>query len=487
MEVVTPANVFSSPGRDSLVKYLANPFRVDTTNVPLMRAQLAAFTKQVPLLYFIVSVNAAALAFGFSDVAPQWLAIGVPAVLISVCALRVLTWIRARREILSDSAASKRLRTTVVLGGFMGAFFLSWAIALFPYGNDRSQDHITFFVGITVVSCIFCLMHLRAAALMLTCIVVPPFTVFLCLRGDAQLASIAVNLGLVSVAMVYVLVVGSRDFSELVKSQLDAKQLAAELESKVLDRTHQLELALSEARDANQAKSLFLANMSHELRTPLNAVIGYSEILVEDAESDGRAEQLDDLQKINGAGKHLLALINGVLDLSKIEAGSMQLDCTEFPLAPFLTDVMNMCRPQAAKNGNTLEISISDDVTSMVADPTRVRQSLLNLLSNACKFTHQGTVRLTVDRDDQWLCLAVRDSWIGIAPEQLAQLFKNFTQANNEIGATYGGTGLGLALSQKLCQLMGGRIVAESRVGEGSCFTIRLPLRPSAIQTQLAA
>jgi signal transduction histidine kinase len=330
-------------------------------------------------------------------------------------------------------------------------------------------------------------MHLRGAALLLTCVVVIPFTLFLLATGQATLALIGLNLGLVALAMIYVLVVGSRDFAELVRSQLEAKGLAEDLESKVLERTHALELALDAAQEANRAKSIFLATMSHELRTPLNAVIGYSELLVEDAEQEGRTDQLPDLHKIHGAGKHLLALIDDVLDLSKIEAGSMQIEPAPLAVAPFLNDIVEMCRPLAAKNGNSLDVRVGDEVSSVVADATRLRQSLFNLLSNACKFTHQGTISLRADHKGEWLRLSVRDSGIGIAPEHLPKLFTNFTQASSGISVKYGGTGLGLALSQKLCQLMGGRIEADSVLGEGSCFTIHLPLEPAAGHARLAA
>jgi signal transduction histidine kinase len=164
----------------------------------------------------------------------------------------------------------------------------------------------------------------------------------------------------------------------------------------------------------------------------------------------------------------------------------MHIDRATIELAPFLREIVDTCGPLAAKNGNTVEIEVSPDARTIDADPTRLRQSLLNLLSNACKFTQQGSIRLSAERDQQWLRLAVRDSGIGIAPDHLAKLFTNFTQANSEVGVKYGGTGLGLALSQKLCQLMGGRIVAESRVGEGSCFTVCLPVNPPSL-ARLAA
>jgi signal transduction histidine kinase len=165
----------------------------------------------------------------------------------------------------------------------------------------------------------------------------------------------------------------------------------------------------------------------------------------------------------------------------------MQMEPAHVAVAPFLNEVVEMCRPLADKNGNTLTMTIADAITSVVADPMRLRQSLFNLLSNACKFTHQGTISLRADRDGEWLRLAVRDSGIGIAPEHLSKLFTNFTQASSGIAVRYGGTGLGLALSQRLCQLMGGRIEADSVLGEGSCFTIHLPLEPAAGSARLAA
>jgi signal transduction histidine kinase/DNA-binding response OmpR family regulator len=244
---------------------------------------------------------------------------------------------------------------------------------------------------------------------------------------------------------------------------------------------HQLEIA-------SQHKSAFLANMSHELRTPLNAIIGYSEMLQEDAADLNANELVPDLQKVNAAGKHLLELINSILDMSKIEAGKMELHFEDFDVAGVVSDIMAVIQPLADKNGNHLEASCDSSIGSMHADLTKVRQVLFNLLSNACKFTEHGRVALSVRRDDAadgaWLTFTVTDTGIGLSPEQLGRLFQEFSQADSATTRKYGGTGLGLALSRRLCRLMNGEITVASAPGHGSTFTVRLPvdverMRPS--------
>ena len=229
------------------------------------------------------------------------------------------------------------------------------------------------------------------------------------------------------------------------------------------------------AEEADAAKSIFLANMSHELRTPLNAVIGYSEMLQEEATELGQDDFIPDLQKINAAGRHLLELINSILDLSKIEAGKMELYLESFEVRNLISDVSVVIEPLVAKNGNRLVIQCAPDVGTMRADLTKVRQSLFNLLSNASKFTDAGTITLNVARRNDRMLFRISDTGIGMTDEQIARLFQPFTQADLSTTRQYGGTGLGLTITKKFCEMMGGEIRVESQPGHGSTFTIELP------------
>ena len=233
------------------------------------------------------------------------------------------------------------------------------------------------------------------------------------------------------------------------------------------------------AKQASQAKSAFLANMSHELRTPLNAILGYSEMLAEDAAAAGHADIVPDLQKIQTAGKHLLGLINDVLDLSKIEAGKMRLYLETFEVRTVVEEAASTARPLVEQTGNRLEVRCPEGLGSIREDITKVRQVLLNLLSNAAKFTKNGVVTMDVRREvgvsGNWVYLRVADTGIGMTPEQTARLFEAFVQADAGTMKKYGGTGLGLAITRKLCRLMGGEIEVESTHGKGTVFTVRLP------------
>ncbi len=237
------------------------------------------------------------------------------------------------------------------------------------------------------------------------------------------------------------------------------------------------------AEAANAAKSTFLANMSHELRTPLNAVIGYSEMLEEMATDDGNTEYIADLQKIRGAGKHLLELINAVLDLSKVEAGKMELYIESFPVGRLLADVTVLIEPLALKNNNTVTVTCAPELATISADATKLRQTLFNLLSNAAKFTHDGTItvdaRVEIEEGCKWVVIDVKDTGIGITPEQIAKLFQPFQQADASTTRKYGGTGLGLTISRQFCRMMGGELSVESHAGSGTTFTVRLPMTQS--------
>jgi signal transduction histidine kinase len=237
--------------------------------------------------------------------------------------------------------------------------------------------------------------------------------------------------------------------------------------------------AKEHAERASEAKSVFLAKMNHQLRTPLNAVIGYSEILLEDADANGGESQVPDLERINSAGRHLLALVTDVLDVGEIASSNIELHVRPFDLGTFIDDVESTCRSLVTINDNTFLVEKGADLGVISTDETRLRQVVFNLLSNAGKFTSRGSVILGVSRDAlgdaDTAVISVKDTGIGISRANVDKLFTNFSQAEASTATKYGGTGLGLALSRSLCRLMGGEIGVESEVGRGSTFTVRLP------------
>ena len=274
----------------------------------------------------------------------------------------------------------------------------------------------------------------------------------------------------------------------------ELKTRTQELEEEVFQRKQaqeELSKAKHAAEEANRAKSTFLANMSHELRTPLNAIIGYSEMLEEETRDAGKIENVQDLKKIQAAGKHLLALINDVLDLSKIEAGKMGLHLETFDVPQVIEEMVTTLQPAAAKNSNSVNVRVAENVGTMKADITKVRQILFNLLSNACKFTDHGTISVDVDQikaeDKECIQFRVSDTGIGISAQQRQNLFQEFAQADSSIARKYGGTGLGLAITHRFVQLMKGQINVESEPGKGAVFTVQLPTQIAMETTESAS
>lgn len=253
---------------------------------------------------------------------------------------------------------------------------------------------------------------------------------------------------------------------------------------------NELMIARDQALESNRAKSAFLANMSHELRTPLNAIIGYSELIEEEMREESSDAHIGDLGKIQNAATHLLTLINDILDLSKIEAGKMELFVETFSIQRMVQDIRATVMPLIEKNGNRLETTLQEGIPEMHGDLTKTRQVLLNLLSNASKFTVKGLIQFTVtksrEQDQDWVTFVITDSGIGMTPEQLIKLFKDFTQADSTTTRKYGGTGLGLSISRRFAQMMGGDITVTSQINVGSSFTLRLPLNMPGEATSVA-
>jgi signal transduction histidine kinase/CheY-like chemotaxis protein len=299
----------------------------------------------------------------------------------------------------------------------------------------------------------------------------------------SRLARLSADVGLIGTS-------GDLSVRALVSGKDELAHLADEINRMLGALEHaqtkreQAEEALYQAKEAaeaaSRAKSAFLANMSHELRTPLTGIIGYSELLQKEAKFLGYTDLIVDLDKIRAAGNHLLALINDILDLSKIEAGKMQLSPEHFDIVMLMQDVVSTAHPLVEKNGNLLKLHCAPDLGTMYADLTKVRQILLNLLSNAAKFTEQGVITIQITRNRinalDNICFRISDTGIGMSTEQLMMLFQEFTQANASTARKYGGTGLGLSLSRRFCQLMGGTICVESEEGAGSTFIVQLPM-----------
>ncbi len=298
-------------------------------------------------------------------------------------------------------------------------------------------------------------------------------------RAWLQVIGSLIALPLLIVGWWIVLRVANRWRREIAASHEQLLQLNQNLDCKVRDRTAELAKATENAQAANKAKSTFMANMSHELRTPMNAIIGYSEMLIEELEDTDQEDLVPDLKKINAAGQHLLGLINDVLDISKIEAGRMELYLEAFDIGTLVRNVATTVQPLIETNENTLEVRCPDDLGSMRADATKLRQALLNVLSNAAKFTHQGSITLEVSRtpDGDFVRFEIADTGIGIPEDRLDSVFDEFSQADESTTRNYGGTGLGLPISRHFCRMMEGDLTVASTPGKGSTFTIEVPAR----------
>ena len=258
---------------------------------------------------------------------------------------------------------------------------------------------------------------------------------------------------------------------------------------------NRLSEAVSKAKKADMAKNHFLANMSHELRTPLNAIIGYSEMLRDEMRESGQDDHANDLKNIHHSGTHLLGLINEILDLSKIEEGKMDVFYEDINIQELTNDVITTVQPLAEKNANQIKMDVSADISTFRTDVTKLRQVLFNLLSNACKFTHNGHICLTIRKtemthgrtNDECLAFTVTDDGIGIAPENIESIFLPFQQESLNTSKKFGGTGLGLAISRRFCELMDGELLVKSAKGEGCSFTVLLPATSPKIAKSTSA
>ena len=295
-----------------------------------------------------------------------------------------------------------------------------------------------------------------------------------------QLFSISVVILILVVGWLVVIRILHHWRNELARSHRHLVDLNRDLDRKVMERTASLQRATEVAKQANNAKSEFLANMSHELRTPMNAILGYSEMLIEEAEDVGQDGFIPDLQKVNQAGNHLLALINDVLDLAKIESGRMEAFGEDLDVGSLIDQVVGATQPLMGNNNNQFTIERGEQLGTAHQDITKLRQSLLNMLSNAAKFTHEGTVTLRAAREKadgvDWLTFSVSDTGIGIPADKLEHVFEAFSQADSSTTRDYGGTGLGLPISRRFCQMLGGDLTVRSNVGEGTTFTMRVPV-----------
>jgi signal transduction histidine kinase len=352
---------------------------------------------------------------------------------------------------------NQQFRRQVRAGEFSFSFARNGEQALAMLQKDAGFDLMLLDINMPVMDGLTLLGHLRELRAQVRSIIVSAY-------GDIPNIRTAMNRG-------------AFDF---VTKPIDMVDLNATIR-KALDeiaKQHEIERRRVAAEQARTHLTHFVANMSHELRTPLNAIIGLTEMMVSSATRFGTEKALEPLRRVNAAGTHLLGLINEILDLSKIEAGKLELNPQTVQLAPLIEEVIGTARQLAEQNKNRLIVEAQENLGAITVDPMRLRQILLNLLSNACKFTKEGEIALRVRKvtdGRDWVELGVADTGIGLTAEQQAKLFQDFTQADSLTARQYGGTGLGLALSRKLARMMGADVTVTSEPGKGSVFTVRLP------------
>ncbi|MEZ5417331.1 MAG: ATP-binding protein [Vicinamibacterales bacterium] len=398
-----------------------------------------------------------------------------------IAALRGLLWYSWHR---GGFEVAHRRRWTALFwtGAFVAA--VAWAagaVALMGDAGPREAMVLAIMMlGVTAIGSSALAPHF-ASSITFIVVILAPVALGLLAKPDpvVRVGGLAVIVGLI--ALSGTVMRAHRELASLFRAELQLSTAVAEAVR-----------ARAAAEEASLAKSEFLANMSHELRTPLNAILGYSEMLLEDAQATGAAQAAADLGRVNAAGRHLLALVNDVLDLSKIEAGRMDLHVDTVDVGAVVRHVIDTSQPLAAAGGNRLEVEGLAGLGTIASDALKLQQVLLNLVGNACKFTSNGRVQVVCRRERRTttdeIVVDVRDTGIGMTSDQMERLFSQFMQADSSATRRYGGTGLGLAISQRLCHLMGGGITVQSRFGEGSTFTLRLPaIAPGAGTTPAVA